>query len=1397
MKKILFSGMFSARGRLFLCTLVAVAWIIFGCSDTGKGSDEINIREERANSVSKTNDGHDVLVFQKDELDETLFKIDTTASSEEGFVGKLLFRDLNDENIPQVGDIIASGETTIAEYGFLYKVSGISTENGVTTVEVRSASLEEAIEDVDFESETEFQFDENDNLVGVLQKSSTFGELRLTTPAIPIKVGGVKVGEIKASVAYSMSFNFNISIKDWKLQTVKMTLVQNGDVTLKGTVGSVEGEVKPRPQLASPIPLPSITFFVGLVPVVITNEVILELKIKAEAQAGIEATYTLSGRGEYGFEYRDGGIYSVKDNNFSKTFNFEHQLSGTARIGIIIGLKSKFYGVAGFILGAGPALDLYVGGNPFGTHVFDNGFRGDYTNYRSIWAGTGITDLESGGATINIAINNSGGVATSNFFRTIANEAKLDFGLNFEAAITLDVLGKNLLRHTFAETFHKIATLYRTSFLPLFDDPQVTIVGTGIEVKSQIERDFLNYPVKSYGICIEPPSSNECRNGKGIRWVDNVPIKAGSIHNFTATFNNNLESGKIYAIRPYFSTGLGTYYDKATSFTPYSLTINRNPTTGGTVTYSPEQGSYNHGAQVTIVATANPDYDFTGWSGALTSANPSERITMNSNLALTANFQKRYTLTINQNPTIGGTVTYSPEQKDYSHGTYVTVVATANPDYDFAGWSGALTSTNSSDIITMNSNLALIANFQKRYTLTINQNPTIGGTVTYSPEQENFSHGAQVTVVATANPGYEFAGWSGALTSTNPSEKITMNSNLALTANFRKRIYTLTTAEAPIIGSSIIRTPNKPSYDAGETVVVNVGGMPEEYQFVGWAGASTSKNTTISITMDDDKALIAMFSSRSATDSYTLSTSVPVGGGNVERNPKLENYGYGTQVTVTASPNLYYRFKGWNGTLTSTANPITITMDKNYVLVADFIRTYTLTTNSTVGGTVTGGGTFDTGTNVSIKATPNFGYRFSHWSGDGIANQYSANTTVSMTGEKVVTANFVRTYSLTVNSTVGGTVTGGGTFDAGTNAPITATPAVTPSPGYKFSHWSGDEVANQYSANTTVSMTANKTVTANFVQTYSLTVNSTVGGTVTGSGIFNAGTNAPITATPAVTPSPGYKFSHWSEDEVANRYSANTTVAMTANKMVTANFTKLITEEAIFETSTTDYTFNKGFPVIVEIYALGGGGGGQGGHENVWSGNDGTGGAGGGGAAAYLKYQETGAITFSSIIVGGGGDGGSKFTNLVGSWEGGNSGNSGGSTSVTWNRGTLTVRGGGGAGRATGKQDLSGGGGGNRNPIAWPTVTLLDSETVDGGDGGSGSQNSCATSQGGSAGRIVKNSITFGGGSGGSISSCEKSFWTAGTHYYNASTGGGGTGGYYTVGGQPGGSGQVRIRFTY
>jgi hypothetical protein len=146
---------------------------------------------------------------------------------------------------------------------------------------------------------------------------------------------------------------------------------------------------------------------------------------------------------------------------------------------------------------------------------------------------------------------------------------------------------------------------------------------------------------------------------------------------------------------------------------------------------------------------------------------------------------------------------------------------------------------------------------------------------------------------------------------------------------------------------------------------------------------------------------------------------------------------------------------------------------------------YDLTTSSTEGGDViiSGNGTYADGTVVMLEAVADECYEFVNWTGADVADPYSPITTITMDEAKSITANFaLLSYELTIDSTDGGQVTSPGedtfTYDCGTAVALVATPDAY----YGFIEWIGDvdTIADVYAASTTITMSGNYSITANF-----------------------------------------------------------------------------------------------------------------------------------------------------------------------------------------------------------------------------------------------------------------------------------------------------------------------------
>jgi len=158
---------------------------------------------------------------------------------------------------------------------------------------------------------------------------------------------------------------------------------------------------------------------------------------------------------------------------------------------------------------------------------------------------------------------------------------------------------------------------------------------------------------------------------------------------------------------------------------------------------------------------------------------------------------------------------------------------------------------------------------------------------------------------------------------------------------------------------------------------------------------------------------------------YTLAVTVsPTSAGVVYLNPAGGVYTAGTQVELSAEANIGYKFSDWSGDLVSTQNPVSLIMDSNKVIVANFVEdlsSYTLTININPinCGTVIinpAGGVYTAGTQVELSAVGYGLYEFDSWSGDLTGNQNPI--TIVMDRNKTITANFVYRPPSTINVSV-------------------------------------------------------------------------------------------------------------------------------------------------------------------------------------------------------------------------------------------------------------------------------------------------------------------------------------------------------------------------------------------
>ena len=89
--------------------------------------------------------------------------------------------------------------------------------------------------------------------------------------------------------------------------------------------------------------------------------------------------------------------------------------------------------------------------------------------------------------------------------------------------------------------------------------------------------------------------------------------------------------------------------------------------------------TYSEDAVVSVTATANVGYTFTGWSGACSGTGACS-VTMDADKTVTANFTAipTHVLTTAVNPSGGGTINPAAGPHTYTEGAVVAVTATPN-----------------------------------------------------------------------------------------------------------------------------------------------------------------------------------------------------------------------------------------------------------------------------------------------------------------------------------------------------------------------------------------------------------------------------------------------------------------------------------------------------------------------------------------------------------------------------------------------------------------------------------------------------------------------------------------------------------------------------------------------
>ena len=589
------------------------------------------------------------------------------------------------------------------------------------------------------------------------------------------------------------------------------------------------------------------------------------------------------------------------------------------------------------------------------------------------------------------------------------------------------------------------------------------------------------------------------------------------------------------------------------TFSPSSKPLTVYHGIGGSTT---GEGNFSYNSEATVEATPDEGYEFSTWTGeGIKEPNlQTTTVLMDQARSVTAIFAKKsYSLVVLADS--GGS---STGDGNFSHGSYANIEAIADIGYTFNGWLGSgVTDRNAqSTSILMDQNQSLIATFSKNdYSLWVYAG--LGGTAT---GEGNFSYNSLIGIEAIPDDGYLFKRWIGEGVSDpmSPSTTVRMDANHSVSATFSQKFYQLT-----LSGSLGGNAYGEGNFSHG--MKASIEAIPASgYIFSHWEGDALpdSSAPSTSILMNRTTSLVAEFKQKLIGTNLLICQSSPVHGGTT--------YGGGSypenQITsIIASPAEGYSFVGWTGSGISDPSLIkaTVNMSEDRNLTANFsINSYTLNLSAIKGGSISGAGSFAFATDANISAIAEEGYFFSGWSGEGLENPSAPSTTVRMTADRNLTANFTpKLYLLNLFATKGGTVSGSGKFQYGSNQTVTATPLQ----GYSFSGWSGTGIDEASSLSTTVIMTQDHNLTASFSHNFhTLSIEETEGGSVNDlAGSYYHGSRINLFAKPSL----GYVFVRWLGDGIVNPTTPSTSLEMIQDRTISAQFAKKMYR---LEVSTTE-----------------------------------------------------------------------------------------------------------------------------------------------------------------------------------------------------------------------------------
>ena len=380
-----------------------------------------------------------------------------------------------------------------------------------------------------------------------------------------------------------------------------------------------------------------------------------------------------------------------------------------------------------------------------------------------------------------------------------------------------------------------------------------------------------------------------------------------------------------------------------------------------------------------VISLPLPDTgsSFSGWTGCDSVSGNTCTVNMTANKSVTAAFTlNQHTLNATRTGTGSGTLaapglscTDTTCAGIYNYGDTVNITLTADKKSILDGWTGCDSSTENVCNVLMNVDRDVTATLHLEYTLVVTPEGTGDGKITSVPLgidcepacSDTFIVGTPVRLTALPYDGSVFAFWSGGCAGTTETCDLQMTDDITVTTHFvpyGTKEYNLKVKRVNKNQGDGVVISNDKNIDCGNTcshtyykdTIVTLSATPNQGStFLGWKPETPTCTGTEPCTVSIDKATTVQALFVGDYMLKVIAQSKKGGAGLVSSTPSGIScstgstagceafYGYGQEVTLSASADTGSTFLGWApAKLCPGTGDCVVTMDKKRTVKAVF-----------------------------------------------------------------------------------------------------------------------------------------------------------------------------------------------------------------------------------------------------------------------------------------------------------------------------------------------------------------------------------------------------------------------------------------------------------------------------